>query len=131
MKSFFFGKGHDPTRCEKLRKETSKLRSQILQYDASTSLDVPAGDSSRSGRSAGVKKLGDYCIACELSKLFQDMFSTDGGYKRSRFLDPELTAIPEETGECYSMRIVRLSVEHRPEGIYWCSVVCEDGYFQS
>lgn len=88
MQSFFFGKGHEPARCEKLRKETTRLRSQILQYDSNASFDH-AGDSGGGhgfgGKRVGgaekttiAKKIGDYCIACELARLFQDMFSTEG-----------------------------------------------------
>lgn len=98
MQSFFFGKGHEPARCEKLRKETARLRSQILQYDADASLDS-GGSAGRGGKGGGLetaaaaaaatageepgksnstKKLGDYCIACELARLFEDMFSTEG-----------------------------------------------------
>lgn len=82
MQSFFFGKGHEPARCEKLRKETTRLRSQILQYDATVSFDLGGGGQrggvEGSGKSSGAKKLGDYCIACELARLFDDMFSTEG-----------------------------------------------------
>lgn len=90
VQSFFFGKGHEPTRCEKLRKETTKLRSQILQYDSTASFDHAGGDGRGHGFAGGgtrgwgaekttiAKKIGDYCIACELARLFQDMFSTEG-----------------------------------------------------
>lgn len=89
MQSFFFGKGHDPVRCEKLRKETSKLRSQILQYDSTASFDDSGVNGDGGGGKNGgwataqqtpiAKKIGNYCIACELARLFQDMFSTEGG----------------------------------------------------
>lgn len=89
VQSFFFGKGHDPARCEKLRKETSKLRSQILQYDSTASFDHSGvNDHGGGGKKGGwttaeqtpiAKKIGNYCIACELARLFQDMFSTEGG----------------------------------------------------
>ncbi|CAM9372425.1 unnamed protein product, partial [Scytosiphon promiscuus] len=69
MQSFFSGKGHEPARCEKLRKETTKLRSQILQYDPNATFDEKT--------TAVAKKIGDYCIACELARLFKDMFSTE------------------------------------------------------
>lgn len=86
MRSFFFGKGHEPARCEKLRKETTRLRSQILQYDSSASFDHVGGNGHGFGGKRGggaekttiAKKIGDYCIACELARLFQDMFSTEG-----------------------------------------------------
>lgn len=85
MQSFFFGKGHEPARCEKLRKETSKLRSQILQYDSNASFDhsgvncgVKSGGWAPAELTPIAKKIGSYCIACELARLFQDMFSTEG-----------------------------------------------------
>lgn len=90
MQSFFFGKGHEPARCEKLRKETTRLRSQILQYDSAASFDHAGGNGGGHGFGGGgkrgggaekttiAKKIGDYCIACELARLFQDMFSTEG-----------------------------------------------------
>lgn len=89
MQSFFFEKGHEPAKCEKLRKETARLRSQILQYDANASFDSCGGGGGGrwgggldkgSGKSNGAKKLGDYCIACELARLFEDMFSTEGDF---------------------------------------------------
>eukprot|EP00903_Cladosiphon_okamuranus_P012221 g11461.t1 len=87
MQSFFFGKGHEPARCEKLRKETTRLRSQILQYDSTASFDQAGENGAGQGfggkRGGGAekttiaKKIGDYCIACELARLFHDMFSTE------------------------------------------------------
>lgn len=97
MQSFFFGKGHDPTRCEKLRKETTRLRSQILQYDSTASFDHVGANGGGHGFGGGggkrgwgtektaiAKKIGDYCIACELARLFHDMFSTEGEARVSR-----------------------------------------------
>lgn len=95
MQSFFFGNGHEPTRCENLRKETARLRAQILQFDGNASFDGlnggDGGDSAAAkgqegiGRKSGTaKKLGDYCIACELARLFQDMFSTEGDEKHKQ-----------------------------------------------
>lgn len=87
MQSFFFANGHDPVRCEKLRKETARLRSQIRQFDSNAPSDVLGGGGAAGGgghgaggrRSGpGAKKLGEYCIACELARLFQDMFSAEG-----------------------------------------------------
>lgn len=97
MQSFFIEKGHDPAKCEKLRKETTRLRSQILQYDSKAPSDAPGsggggsgisgggggggkggGGDGSGGKSGNAKKLGDYCIACELARLFEDMFSTEG-----------------------------------------------------
>lgn len=88
MQSFFFEKGHEPAKCEKLRKETARLRCQILQYDANASFDSGgAGGGGRWGggvdgraKSNAAKKLGGYCIACELARLFEDMFSTEGAW---------------------------------------------------
>lgn len=89
MQSFFSEKGHEPARCEKLRKETTKLRSQILQYDSNASFDnhpgAGGGGAGGGGKDGGgsekmtiAKKIGEYCIACELARLFHDMFSTEG-----------------------------------------------------
>lgn len=88
MQSFFFGKGHEPARCEKLRKETTRLRSQILQYDSTASFDHAGANGAGHGlggkrgggaeKTAIAKKIGEYCIACELARLFHDMFSTEG-----------------------------------------------------
>ncbi|CAM9463768.1 unnamed protein product [Ectocarpus sp. 13 AM-2016] len=88
MQSFFSEKGHEPARCEKLRKETTKLRSQILQYDSNASFENhpgAGGGGAGGGGKDGVgsekmtiaKKIGEYCIACELARLFHDMFSTE------------------------------------------------------
>lgn len=93
MQSFFFTNGHDPVRCEKLRKETSRLRSQIRQFDPDATFGLPGGSSGGGGggdggggngggggrkSGSGAKKLGEYCMACELARLFRDMFSASG-----------------------------------------------------
>lgn len=89
MQSFFSEKGHEPAKCEKLRKETTRLKSQILQYDLKASFDMLGGGrgggaskgiggSDGGGKPNGAKKLGDYCIACELARLFEDMYSAEG-----------------------------------------------------
>lgn len=105
MQSFFSGKGHEPARCEKLRKETTKLRSQILQYDPNATFDHAGANGGGGGGGGGgrvavveekttavAKKIGDYCIACELARLFKDMFSTEG--EESETLDYQPPFVP-------------------------------------
>ncbi|CAM9684348.1 unnamed protein product, partial [Choristocarpus tenellus] len=89
VQSFFLGKGHERARCKKLREEIPRLARQIqLLAPSSPGEELVAsttGDFSGSSGTGGVdrkedpstNKLKDYCIACELSKLFEDMFSTE------------------------------------------------------
>ncbi|CAM9480760.1 unnamed protein product [Discosporangium mesarthrocarpum] len=77
VQSFFLRNGHEQSRCEQLRNEIPKLVSQIQQL-ASSSGGGGVGASSDGGEDAPVNnKLKDYCLPCELSKLFKDILSKE------------------------------------------------------